>query len=69
MGRVESSRSVESRIVKCVCGMKVAKKKGPKKWRLCINNRLVNKKVLKLKIKFEGIEVVKELMKMFGWGL
>jgi hypothetical protein len=49
--------------------MKVAKKKGPKKWRLCINNRPVNKKVLKWKVKFEGIEVVKELMKMFGWGL
>jgi hypothetical protein len=57
---------LESGIVKCICGMKVAKKKGPKKWRLCINNRPVNKKVLKWKVKFEGIEVVKELMKMFG---
>jgi hypothetical protein len=60
---------LESGIVKCVCRMKVTKKKGPKKWRLCINNRPVNKKVLKWKVKFERIEMVKELMKMFGWGL
>jgi hypothetical protein len=49
--------------------MKVAKKKRPKKWRLCINNRLVNKRVFKWKVKFKGIEIVKELMKMFGWAI
>jgi hypothetical protein len=65
----KAQRVLKSGIVKCVCGMKVAKKKGPKKWSLCINNRPVNKKVLKWKVKFEGTEVVKELMKMFGWGL
>jgi hypothetical protein len=35
----------------------------------CINNRPVNKKVLKWKVKFKGREVVIELIKMFGWGL
>jgi hypothetical protein len=34
-----------------------------KKWRLCINNRPVNKRGFKWKVKFEGIEIVKELMK------
>jgi hypothetical protein len=38
IGGVKSQEVLENGVVKCVCGIKVAKKKGPKKWRLC-NNR------------------------------
>jgi hypothetical protein len=55
--------------IQCICGMKVAKKKGPKKWRLCVNNRPVNKKVKRWKVKFDGIQVVKQMMIGMKWGI
>jgi hypothetical protein len=65
----KSQGVLEKEEIECVCGMKVAKKKGPKKWRLCVNNRPVNRKVKRWKVKFDGIQVVKKMMVGMKWGI
>jgi hypothetical protein len=54
--------------VKCVWD-ESCKKEGAKEMEVIYQQQASKQKGIQIKVKFKGIEIIKELMKMFGWAI
>ena len=65
--RLQLQKVLEEGEVCHMNGMRTAKKKGPKKFRLVVNMRGVNAGVEPDIVRFDGMTALKDLMKVCGW--